>query len=81
MSTKKYAVFPGNVRSASDGQIHFIDARRLVQLYGVRWDECLVVPTRFEHYRQRDQMMQRISEQGLIKLQPRSSGDYTLPTS
>ena len=79
--TIKYAVFPGNVRSASDGQIHFIDARRLVHLYGVRWDECVVVPTRFEHYRQRELLMQRISEQGLIKLHPRSSGYYALPTS
>lgn len=66
----KYALHPGHVVSASDGDQHYISATTLAHLYGVPFSECLVV-TAFTHQR-------RLS--GLIHLYPRHNGDYTLPT-
>lgn len=40
----KYLVFPGFVRSITDGDEHFISAAQLIQLHGVKRSECLVVP-------------------------------------
>ena len=39
-----YAVHPGYVVSITDGQRHFIDARHLVGLYGLRDGEFMVMP-------------------------------------
>lgn len=40
---KKFAIFPGYVRSIQDGDMHFISAADLMNLYGVRQEECVIV--------------------------------------
>lgn len=69
----RYLVYPDHVISKSDGQEHWIGARVLMNLYGVKPSQCVVVsvrqPCRFslhEYY-------------GLIPLRPQYDGDYTLP--
>ncbi len=37
----KYVLHPNFIRSA-DGDTHYVDARTLARLYGVKWDECVV---------------------------------------
>ena len=67
----KYVVHPGTVWSKTDGDVHFIGARRLMQLYGVSPLECViddVKGTMLGHH-----------TEGLIHLSPDFHGDYKLP--
>jgi hypothetical protein len=70
---KKYLVCPGTVRSLNDGDIHHIGFMDLCRLYGVSPDESVNI----ENVR----APQRGQYDGLIKLFPRESGDYTLPST
>lgn len=64
-----YVLLPGPVRSAHDGQLHYIGASALAQLYGVPLSRCVVwqngprapVPA------------------GAVFLRPRADGIYRLP--
>ena len=67
--SKKYLVVPGYVRSASDGEEHYIDAHTLMRLYGVRPDECFVRHPSFESHG---------LPKGLRILRPRYDGNYRL---
>lgn len=69
MSDKKYLVCPGEVTSRTDGDTHYIGAARLMDLYRVNPSECMVLRGPYI----------RILHDGLIKLHPRWSGDYSLP--
>ena len=62
----KYLLFPGLIRSRHDGERHFISKEKLIRLYKVRPEECIV----FEKGISR----KRISK--LIPLSPRFYGDY-----
>lgn len=68
---KRYILFPGRVRSRTDGDIHFVGAVKLARLYGVPLDKCLVV--RGDNYRYYKKLP------GDICLFPRSDGNYKLP--
>lgn len=41
--TVRFAVHPGEVRSQSDGQVHYIAGGRLIELYGLDPRECVIV--------------------------------------
>lgn len=71
---KKYLVLPGFVTSRNDGDRHFIDARKLMMLYKVNPEECVIRPdiTRHEHRAWKE-------PEGLIHLYPRYDGNYNLP--
>ena len=69
MSEKKYLLVPGYIRSASDGDTHYVSPVQLKNLYNVDMHECLI-------YNER--MMGKQPE-GLIELRPSSIGNYTLP--
>lgn len=73
----KYALYPGEMESKNDGQVHQITAGDLCRLYGVRLDECVIVMPR--HYRMPiyRHFIERASK--LIALYPRYDGDYRLP--
>lgn len=58
----KYAIIPDYVVSENDGEIHFISAMQLINLYGV---------PRGEYY-----IFDEDCETSLIKLKPRFKGDY-----
>ena len=65
----KYIAFGGYVISPNDGEAHYVNARKLVDLYGVKLSECILVNN-----------FRRLSpyEQKLIPLYPSSSGNYKL---
>lgn len=74
---KKYLVFPGHVRSRHDGEEHLITAMRLMELYKVNPEECIVVGDLNEAGRI---MEEEPRFKDMIHLAPRWDGDYTLPT-
>lgn len=65
---RKYVLCPDWVRSTTDGDEHYIDARTLARLYGVPLVECYVYNEGFQRMSNRPK--------GLIYLQPRYHGDY-----
>ena len=71
MSVARYLVCPGYVLSQSDGQEHYIEARKLMALYGVGPSQCLI----FDGGRHRGVSLCEYNE--LIILRPRYDGDYT----
>lgn len=69
----RFVLFPGIVRSRSDGDIHLVGVGDLIRLYGVPEHRCRVVrggPDR--------DFLGRLGENE-IGLHPQYSGDYTLP--
>lgn len=78
----RYLLCPGQVKSRTDGDWHHIGARDLARLYGVRLDECLMLPDpgreRFSCERLR--LLKRCESGGdLVQLRPRGDGDYCIP--
>lgn len=72
MNDLTYAVFPGDILSAHDTDVHFVSARRLIELYGVDPSECVVIHDE-----------ERVGRSGinldeLIHLRP-SVGAYQIP--
>lgn len=66
----RYLLCPGSVISKNDGQTHYINAPELAKLYGVSLEECEIIDrNRWSPYRYL----------GLIRLEPRFDGNYTLP--
>jgi hypothetical protein len=62
----KYRVHPGYVWSRNDGQRHWVNAKRLMELHRVDPRECIVVyPNTPSTY-----------DKNLIALAPQESGDY-----
>jgi hypothetical protein len=77
MKEPKYAVYPGPVRSRTDGQEHHIGARELMFLYGVEPSDCLIV---WPHEYTDPSARSRIDRAAkLPALCPRFDGDYKLP--
>lgn len=72
-SAKRFLVIGDEVYSATDGQVHYVSARRLVDLYGLDPRECVLVD--------RDQRMGELLNlpQGLRVLRPRNDGNYRHP--
>lgn len=64
----KYAVHPGQVKSKSDGDIHFITAHQLVNLYGLPAAETKVITERDE--------ARGLQWDGLEHFYPRMDGNY-----
>lgn len=67
----KYVLIPGHILSRTDGDEHYISAAKLAELYGVDLKECDV-----KYYDQRDFGK---TFEDLIKLTPRSDGNYRIP--
>jgi hypothetical protein len=68
---KKYALYPDYIISKTDGEKHYITAKDLARLYGVKMSECIIVETLDDILSTRDK--------DLIALYPRYDGDYILP--
>jgi len=66
----KYAIRPGYVRSMSDGDMHYISAGMLINLYQVSRAECLIV--------KKDMRISESEERRLINLFPRADGNYSI---
>jgi hypothetical protein len=73
-SKKRFLVIPGTITSKSDGDRHFIGARELMRLYRVKPEECVVMSeedlVRYNPHRSKYPM-------NLVRLEPRSDGDYS----
>ena len=65
----KYLVIPGNIRSKNDGDLHYITAHQLIQLYRVDPDECIVYSPQYP-----------LRELELIPLTVRFDGEYEIPS-
>lgn len=75
MTARRYVLHAGWVRSANDGQDHYISALALARLYGVPLNQCVCAPTaRHEFFGWQE-------PPGAIHLRPSPSGNYTLPTT
>ena len=72
---KKYLVFQNEVVSKSDGDIHFISAIKLMELYNVKPKNCIIIRT------EQDRIVHNhdIHNSKLIKLFPKFNGDYSIP--
>lgn len=68
---KRYRIHPGHVRSAHDGQEHYIPAHRLISLYRVPPDECVIVDP--------ERPAPAALYQDLIPLRPDPTGRYRTP--
>jgi hypothetical protein len=66
-----YILCPGYVRSKNDGQIHYVGAKKLADLYRVNFRDCRVL---------REDRLSTVPPDG-IYLHPRYDGDYALPGS
>lgn len=63
----KFVICPGYRQSASDDQWHYINARKLISLYGVNPAECIIF---------KQEGLEGIKLDGCIWLYPRYNGDY-----
>jgi len=75
----KYLVIPDWVVSKNDGQLHYINADKLIKLYGVDRKECKILGDNKPDCQSR--IYNRIlfdQYKDLIKLTPRYDGDYKL---
>lgn len=68
----KYVVYPGYIRSKTDGDTHFIGGDTLIQLYKLPPNECLI------HYDLMNPPRRSSFCEKLISLYPRYDGNYTL---
>lgn len=74
----KYIVYPGYVCSVNDGQIKFINGEKLIKLYNVNPDECIIYDVDDKKYHSK-QKMKGIDVDILIELRPSHFGDYSIP--
>lgn len=71
---KVVIVFPGEVHSQSDGDIHHIGVRQLSDLYGVRPDDHVIVYNPSSPWHSDGSLDEQYPR--AIRLKPRSKGDY-----
>jgi len=77
---RKYVVFGGEVISKNDGEIHYIPAYKVCELYGLNphaSNVILVDIRRPETYKWLSLM--KLEDGSWTFLYPRSDGNYTLP--
>lgn len=65
MTEKLFLVLPGEIVSINDWDRHYIDARRLMRLFGVHPRECIVIHNEQDLQGQRD-----VFDRGLEVLKP-----------
>lgn len=76
MGQKRYIIEPGYVKSQHDGEVHYITASQLAQLYGVNLNAPNVI---VRNHMKPEQARGFRTQIGDVLLTPRYDGDYTLP--
>lgn len=69
---KKYLCIGNQVRSQYDGDLHYISAHRVAELYKVNQQECIFI----DDINRED--LRSIKRENLITLEPSYHGDYSL---
>jgi hypothetical protein len=69
----RYVLHPGYMRSRNDGDLHYITAGQLADLYHVDIRECRI------QEQQDHEILGRREDPDLIHLYPNYSGNYKLP--
>lgn len=64
----RYVIHPGHVYSKNDGQLHYINGRQLMRLYGVNPSECVIASAQYGW----------CAPSGCTHLRPRNDGNYKL---
>ncbi len=78
----KYALYPGNVRSVRDGQIHFVGAAALRHLYQVPAEECIIADLELYPIGSLAREERRKYIDTLISLRPQyHDKDYVIPST
>ena len=75
----KYLVFGGHVISQSDDDIHYISARKLVELYRVPINECVLIDESNPRSAKKSLLLTLGLKKNFIVLRPKFDGNYTLP--
>jgi hypothetical protein len=80
MTCARYLLCPDDVRSRTNGQVHYVPAMTLASLYGVQLSECVILPgTRTPDDRaMREAWLARAGAGEIVALWPREDGDYRL---
>lgn len=78
---RRYLLCPGPVISRVDRDWHYIGARQLAALYGVRMDECLILPEYFVNPVEWGRLQAGVERGELIELRPNGKGNYRLPAT
>lgn len=75
---RRYVLHPGPVKSRNDGQVHFIGAAQLADLYNVSLRDCITYPTGCGT---ESVIRRRIWRDPVdaVHLHPRYDGNYQLP--
>lgn len=68
-----YICYGGYVRSQSDGQTHYVTAKRVAQLYKLPYQKCLMIDERTTV-----RFARRGGLSAALKLYPRNDGDYDI---
>jgi hypothetical protein len=79
----RYLLCPGDVRSRTSGQVHYVPAMTLASLYGVQVSDCVILPgTRTPADRaMREAWLARAEACEIVALRPREDGDYLRPNT
>ena len=67
----KYILYPGEVWSVNDGQVHYINANQLMKLYGVSPKDCVEYHDYMKYNDGKTQF-------DMIPLYPRRDGRYDI---
>lgn len=75
--SKQYICYSGFVKSNSDGDVHYISASRVAQLYRLNPNDCIFIdsPSDLEH-KTRGYTATTLAK--MTRLWPQGSGDYEL---
>lgn len=70
MNNIEIVLCPGNVISKNDGQVHYINARKLAMLYGVDYSACVIYDTN------KPESLSFRKKENQVFLHPREDGNY-----
>lgn len=74
-----YICYGGYVKSQSDGQVHYVTAKRVAQLYRLPYNKCLLIDERTTIRFATGRSAGKTSMlRNAIKLSPRLDGDYDI---
>lgn len=65
----RYILYPGCITSKNDGDLHYIGARQLADLYGIDFSKCTIVRSSTNGF---------VDRKNDIHLHPKHNGNYDM---